>query len=129
MSQKETYERMSKETCSAILASLYRERASKMEEKTVVVTLTVNVWRIKENETGEGPRQPVLCLNRYEWVRSGFNKKTGKVWRKWGPKVGETEHWFDLDIPESTMIYDPINKTPCGASCWAEWKEKLEDSE
>lgn len=86
-----------------------------------VVTVTVNQWHIKSNAT-EGTNLPVICVNRYEWVKAGFDG-FGKVQRTWGPKIGETEHWFDYDVPAGTMMYDPVNKTPCGASCWMEYEE------
>lgn len=91
-----------------------------------VVTITVNQWRIKSNaETGAN--EPVICVNRYEWVKSGFNRRTGETWRKWGPKIGETEHYHDFVLPiyadaeNVRTIYDPVNKTPCQASCWMQF--------
>ena len=89
-----------------------------------VVTITVNQWRIKSNaETGAN--EPVICVNHYEWVKSGFNRKAANGWRKWGPKIGETEHWHDFVLPADAenvrTIYDPVNKTPCRASCWMQF--------
>jgi len=26
-------------------------------------------------------------------------------------------------MPAGFMVYDPVNKTPCGASCWMEYEE------
>ena len=91
-----------------------------------VVTITVNQWRIKSNaETGTN--EPVVCVNYYEWVKTGFNRKTGKVWRIWGPKIWETAHCHAFVLPADARnvqtIYDPVNKTPCGASYWVEYKE------
>jgi len=70
-----------------------------------VVTVTVNQWHIKDNSTN-GTNKPVICVNRYE-----------------GVKVGETEHHHDYEMPAGFMVYDPVNKTPCGASCWMEYEE------
>lgn len=88
-----------------------------------VVTITVNQWRIKSNaETGA--REPVICVNTYEWVsvrEFGGNTEI----RLWGPKIGETEHYHDFVLPEGAenvrTIYDPVNKTPCQASCWMQF--------
>lgn len=83
-----------------------------------VVTITVNQWRIKSNaETGAD--EPVVCVNHYEWSYSLRGA------RLWGPKIGETEHWHDFVLPVDAenvrTIYDPVNKTPCQASCWMQF--------
>lgn len=76
----------------------------------MITTITVNQWRVKSNaETGAD--EPVICVNHYEYRDD----------HTWGPKVGETEHHHELDIPTASwVVYDPLNKTPCGASCWME---------
>ena len=90
-----------------------------------VVTVTVNQWRIKSNaETGAN--EPVICVNHYEWTKTVFDRKTGKpALRMWGPKIGQTEHWHDCVLPADAenvrTIYDPVNKTPCQASCWMQF--------
>ena len=42
-----------------------------------------------------------------------------------GPKIGETEHYHDFVLPADAenvrTIYDPVNKTPCQASCWMQF--------
>lgn len=99
-----------------------------------VVTITVNQWRIKSNaETGAN--DPVVCVNHYEWVcvnhyewvgvREGIIKDDSPILRGWGPKIGETEHYHDFVLPAGAenvrTIYDPVNKTPCQASCWMQF--------
>lgn len=89
-----------------------------------VVTITVNQWRIKSNaETGAN--EPVICVNHYAGTNPGVNRKTGKTWRTWGPKIGETEHYHDYVLPADAYnvrtIYDPVHKTPCQASCWMQF--------
>lgn len=90
-----------------------------------VVTITVNQWRIKSNaETGA--REPVICVNTYEYVKVLFaNNGTTETVREWGPKIGETEHYHDFIIPDGAYnirtVYDPVNKTPCQASCWMQF--------
>lgn len=91
-----------------------------------VVTITVNQWRIKSNaETGAN--EPVVCVNHYEWagVREGILKEDSPILRVWGPKIGETEHYHDFVLPTGAenvrTIYDPVNKTPCQASCWMQF--------
>ena len=85
-----------------------------------VVTVTVNQWNIKSNAT-EGKNLPVICVNRYEYVK--VRMIDGVIYRDWGRKIGETEHYFDCSVPAGHMVYDPVNKTPCGASCWLEYEE------
>jgi len=87
-----------------------------------VVTVTVNQWHIKANAT-EGTNLPVICVNRYQWVDVSRGPFGDRLTRVWGPKIGETEHHYDYDVPAGHMIYDPVNKTPCGASCWMEYAE------
>ena len=87
-----------------------------------VVTVTVNQWHVKSNAT-EGTNLPVICVNRYEWTEQASDAVGNVLRRFWGPKIGETEHHYDLDVPAGCMIYDPVNKTPCGASCWMEYEE------
>ena len=87
-----------------------------------VVTITVNQWHIKTNAT-EGTNLPVICVNRYEWVDVNRGQNGDRLTRGWGPKIGETEHYFDYEVPAGFMVYDPVNKTPCGASCWMEYTE------
>lgn len=81
-----------------------------------VVTITVNQWRIKSNEV-TGANEPVICVNRYEWG----DRHT----HEWGPKIGDTEHYHHFLLPTDAenvrTIYDPVNKTPCGASCWMQF--------
>ena len=86
-----------------------------------VVTVTVNQWHIKDNST-KGTNKPVICVNRYEGVDVYYDEE-GRVGRDWGNKVGETEHHHDYEMPAGFMVYDPVNKTPCGASCWMEYEE------
>lgn len=83
----------------------------------MIETITVNQWRVKDNAARlpEGvPLEPVVCVNRYEFR----DPATGE----WGPKIGETEHHHEMPVKgdEVTVVYDPVNKTPCGASCWME---------
>ena len=85
-----------------------------------VVTITVNQWHIKDNAT-KGTNKPVICVNRYEYVK--VTVINGVIPRDWGPKVGETEHHFDYSVPAGYMMYDTVNKTPCGASCWMEYED------
>ena len=85
-----------------------------------VVTVTVNQWHIKSNAT-EGTNLPVICVNRYRNC-AVFEGSQG-ITRVWGPKIGETEHHYDFSVPAGHMVYDPVNKTPCGASCWMEYDE------
>lgn len=85
-----------------------------------VVTVTVNQWHIKSNAT-EGTNLPVICVNRYEYVK--VMMIDGLIYRDWGQKIGETEHHYDFSVPAGHMLYDPVNKTPCGASCWMEYEE------
>jgi len=75
----------------------------------LVTTITVNQWVIKSNaENGEN--EPVLCVNTY---KGRFPDGS------WGEKVGETVHLHEVDVlVPSKVVFDPINKTPCGASCW-----------
>lgn len=85
-----------------------------------VVTITVNQWRIKLNaETGANG--PVVCVNHYEYGGISGDSDT----RVWGPKIGETEHYHDFVLPVGAenvrTIYDPVNKTPCEASCWIQF--------
>ena len=86
-----------------------------------VVTVTVNQWHIKDNSTN-GTNKPVICVNRYKGVAVYYDEE-GRVRRAWGNKVGETEHHHDYEMPAGFMVYDPVNKTPCGASCWMEYEE------
>lgn len=88
-----------------------------------VVTVTVNQWHIKHNAENPDDPKPVVCINRYEDVHVSI--EMGRVKREWGDKIGETEHYFDFTTYEAPMhvIYDPVNKTPCGASCWMEYEE------
>lgn len=85
-----------------------------------VTTVTVNQWNIKANAT-EGKNLPVICVNRYEYVK--VMMIDGVIYRDWGPKIGETEHHYDFSVPAGHMMYDPVNKTPCGVSCWMEYEE------
>lgn len=83
-----------------------------------VATITVKQGRIKSNaETGA--KLPVVCVNHYEWSYSLRGV------RLWGPKIGETEHYHDFVLPDGAenvrTIYDPVNKTPCEASCWMQF--------
>lgn len=89
-----------------------------------VVTITVNQWRIKSNaETGAN--EPVVCVNHYEWVDVHGGIFGDRTTRVWGPKIGETEHYHDFLLPNDAQdvrtIYDPVNKTPCQASCWMQF--------
>lgn len=84
-----------------------------------VITVTVNQWRIEWNaETGAN--EPVICVNTY--ASKGYDNGVPI----WGDKIGETEHYHEY-VPtgaiRTAVQYDPVNKTPCGASCWMEiWK-------
>lgn len=76
-----------------------------------VTTVTVNQWRIKSNaETGQN--EPVICVNTYAYKRDG----------RWGPQIEPTRHYDQYTPPEGKVkvVHDPVNKTPCGASCWME---------
>lgn len=93
-----------------------------------VVTITVNQWRIKSNaETGAN--EPVVCVNHYKYTccYTEYDVEKAEVVqrRSWGPKIGETEHYHDFVLPTGAenvrTIYDPVNKTPCGASCWMQF--------
>lgn len=90
-----------------------------------VVTVTVNQWHIKKNaERTKGNELPVICVNVYEWSRFWYEE--GVLRREWGPKVGPTRHYYYEYRPlygmVSAVIHDPVNKTPCGASCWMEYR-------
>ena len=85
-----------------------------------VTTVTVNQWRIKENAE-QGLDQPTICVNTYEYR----SPEDGGYGVTWGPRVGDTRHFHDLDVPTGRMIYDPVNKTPCGASCWMQIEGEL----
>lgn len=83
-----------------------------------VTTITVNQWRIKENAE-QGLDQPTICVNTYEYCAHKSKACGVGTEVEWGPRVGETCHFHDLDIlVPSRVVYDPSNKTPCGASCW-----------
>lgn len=76
----------------------------------MIKTITINQWRIADNAKN-ADNLPVICVNTYE----------NKVRGVFGPKIGDTEHFHTLSLPEAAqVVYDPINKTPCGASCWIE---------
>lgn len=101
-----------------------------------VTTITVNQWRVKSNaETGSN--EPVICVNTYAFKKvhhsSVYNHKTGDYEPynrvEWGPKIGETEHYHNY-YPKypTTVRYDPINKTPCEASCWMEMTHRSADN-
>jgi len=77
----------------------------------VVTTTTVNQWAVKRNaEKGEGEeREPVICVNSYS-----HRNPDGT----WGDRVAAPQHFHSIDVPNSTVVYDPVNKAPCGASCW-----------
>ena len=83
-----------------------------------VVTITVNQWRIKYNAETVA-NEPVICVNHYKWAYPLGGE------RLWGPKIGDTEHHYDFVLPEGAKnvrtIYDPVNKTPCQASCWMQF--------
>ena len=88
-----------------------------------VVTITVNQWRIKSNaETGAN--DPVICVNHYEWTAE-FPDHNGTAVRGWGSNIGETQHYHVFVLPTDAKnvrtIYDPVNKTPCQASCWMQF--------
>jgi len=85
----------------------------------MITTITVNQWHIKWNaENPDAEQKPVICVNHYEFERDGV----------WGPKIGITEHYDEYGISayersrrgKVRVKYDPVNKTPCGASCWME---------
>lgn len=81
----------------------------------LITTITVNQWHIRDNAEG-GAQKPVLCVNTYHRNRDG----------SFGEKVGETVHMNEVDIlVPSKVVYDPINKTPCGASCWMQVEGSL----
>lgn len=91
------------------------ELIEELESMLHRVTVTVNQWRIKSNAEG-ATNDPVICVNRYRPAQEGF-----------GEKLGDTEHHWSFDIPAGAKaVYDPINKTPCGASCWVEFTEVSE---
>ncbi len=86
----------------------------------MIKTFTVNQWHIKHNAENPAAKLPVVCVNKYaslEETRNEYGKVTS---RKWGEQLGHTEHFYDIDVigDEVRVIYDPENKTPCGASCW-----------
>lgn len=85
---------------------------------SLVTTITVNQWHIKHNAENPDDPKPVVCVNTYRNC-AVFNGSQG-VTRVWGPKVGLTVHYNDFDVVGENVrvVYDPINKTPCGASCW-----------
>lgn len=83
-----------------------------------IITVTVNKRRIESNaETGKN--KPVLCVNKY----AGRITHGGRAY--WGRKIGTTEHLYEYSplvnpMSDIKIIYDPVNKTPCGASCWVD---------
>lgn len=82
-----------------------------------VVTVTVNQWHIKDNAGKyRSERKPVICVNIYEWMTVDHFGV-----REWGPKIADTQHYHQYDVPGGQMVYDPEYKTPCGASCWMEY--------
>jgi len=79
-----------------------------------VTTITVNQWRIADNAKN-GTNDPVLCVNTYAY-RNGT---------EWGKKIGETVHCNTYEYEGNIkVVYDPANKTPCGASAWMEHTDK-----
>lgn len=86
-----------------------------------VLTLTVNQWNIKHNVENPDDPKPVLCINQYEFCHVHRDEQNKVVRRVWGKQIGDTEHHYELPILiPGWMTYDPVNKTPCGASCWFE---------
>ena len=81
----------------------------------MIVTVTINQWVIKANQE-HGKNDPVICVNKYVEVPG----------ERFGPKWGETLHSDELVIPdcaqEVRVIHDSQHKTPCGASCWIEFR-------
>ena len=85
--------------------------------RILIETITVNQWHVKENATlAPADRKPVICVNTYEYL--------GLDGTRFGDRVAATRHYHQKDMyqtPEDIlleMVYDPDNKTPCGASCW-----------
>ena len=81
----------------------------------MLTTVTVNQWVIKSNaENGEN--KPAVCLNTY----------VDRDRSDWGEHVAGPTHVHEHEIPltatDVKVVHDPINKTPCGASCWMEYK-------
>lgn len=86
----------------------------------MIKTFTVNQWHIKHNAENPDDMKPVVCVNAYASCNVERDPMGRVSDRQWGQKVGFTEHYYDLDVLGGSVqvIYDPVNKTPCGASCW-----------
>jgi hypothetical protein len=94
----------------------------------VITTVTVNQWRIKSNaETGAD--EPVLCVNKYtgrHFIPTDqciLDLKLVYIGGRWGWKIGDTRHTNSYEHTNGDSVqvfYDPVNKTPCGASAWME---------
>jgi hypothetical protein len=95
----------------------------------MITTVTVNQWRIKSNaETGA--HEPVLCVNKYTGeldppphALEVMDHDLVYVGDRWGWKIGDTRHtnYYERTNGDSVRVfYDPVNKTPCGASAWME---------
>lgn len=86
----------------------------------MIKTFTVNQWHIKHNAENPDAKLPVVCVNCYTGVEVERNTYGKVVGRTWGEQVGHTEHYYDIAVlgDDVQVIYDPMNKTPCGASCW-----------
>ena len=71
----------------------------------------------------------MVCVNPYEYTYEytdyDYEKAEFVQKRVWGPKIGETVHYHDFVLPTDAenvrTIYDPVNKTPCQASCWMQF--------
>jgi hypothetical protein len=95
----------------------------------MITTVTVNQWRIKSNaETGAD--EPVLCVNKYTGVLDPTTYAFSVAYHdlvyvggRWGWKIGDTRHtnYYERTNGDSVRVfYDPLHKTPCGASAWME---------
>lgn len=86
----------------------------------MIRTITVNQWHIKHNAENPHDLKPVICCNVYYSAEVVYDEYGNVKERRWGKRIGTTEHFYSWDIlgANVSVIYDPVNKTPCGASCW-----------
>lgn len=80
-----------------------------------LITITINQWHIKHNEENPDSPKPPVCINVYR-------SEPETEGSRWGAKYGQTLHTWETPFlyTHSRVVYNPEDKTPCGASCWLE---------